>query len=100
MEKITVKIIDWDELNGFLIVKFLEDGVELSNSEPLNFQPYSLDSLDFNNQEETIKIIAKAGMEMIEYENKKKSFNENEDIVKKYRELKGKEIEFDVTDLL
>jgi len=101
MEKITMKVVDWDESSMSLIVKFNSDINETSidNATALAYQPMSM----FPNVEdinEVVKRVAVSGIHLCEMRSLEEQNRKNEEKLQKFRELKDQTFEFTVDELL
>jgi hypothetical protein len=101
MEKITMKVVDWDESSMSLIVKFNSDINEtnIDQATPLAYQPMSM----FPNVEdinEVVKRVAVSGIHLCEMRSIEEQNRKNEEKLQKFRQLKDQTFEFTVDELL
>jgi hypothetical protein len=101
MEKITMKVVDWDESSMSLIVKFNSDinETDIEQARPLAYQPMSMfpNVQDIN---EVIKRVAVSGIHLCEMQALEEQNRKNEEKLQKFRELKDQTFEFTVDELL
>lgn len=100
MAKIKLKIHRYEEDSNSLIVSFASENSKIPIDECVQtaYQPTMFTEVD--DPEKVIENIAKSGLFYIEQEEKENKFRENTALIEKYKEFSGKEIEFDIDELL
>lgn len=96
MNKVHVNFIDFDIETHTLFVSFQQDDSDEVIG-PLSFDIHHYSPDDFN---ETVRLIAQQGMEMMRDIEAKRKAKNNEQVVKQVRELLGKRATFDVNQLV
>jgi hypothetical protein len=101
MEKITMKVVGWDESTLSLIIKFNSDINESSIDDcvELAYQPMSMFP-NVENMEELLKRVAVGGIHLCEMRAIEEQNRKNEEKIQNFRDLKGQTFEFDVEHLL
>lgn len=101
MEKITMKVVGWDESTLSLIIKFNSDINESSIDDcvELAYQPMTMFP-NVEDIEELLKRVAVGGIHLCEMRALEEQNRKNEENIQKFRDLKGQTFEFDVDHLL
>jgi hypothetical protein len=99
MATIKMKIMNYEESSGSLIVTFASEGSEKSIDEyrPCAYQPTMFDTQD---PEKVIENIARAGIFVTQQQEKEEAFRKNKELNEQYKQYIGKEFTFDVDELL
>lgn len=101
MEKIKLKIRDFDEASNSLIVAFGCDDTHdsvLDTCPALAYQPTMFP--DINDPEEILRRIAFSGISLVEQQKAKDAFAADTNKVNVYKALVGQSFEFSVSELL
>lgn len=100
MNKIKVKVVDYDIDSDSLIVAFAGDESKKSidEYETIAYQPTMFD--EPNNPEKVLEEIARSGLYIVKDQAKRDTFKEEEVLDKHYAALVGKEFEYDVDYLI
>lgn len=99
MNKIKVKVVDYDVDSDSIIVAFASDesSKSIDEYETYAYQPTMY--AEPNNPELVLKEVARCGVSVIEDQQKSEQFKKEEVIDKYYSSLVGKEFEYDLADL-
>jgi hypothetical protein len=101
MKKIKMKIVDWDQENLNLIVKFSSDDMlkNVDDATPLAYQPITMFP-GIDDVEEIAKRLAVSGIHVCEMEKTKEEALQNLQLKNDIGSLVGKTLEYDVDYLL
>ena len=100
MNKIKIKVVDYDTESDSILVAFASDTCKKSIDE---YQCYAYQPTMFdepNNPEKVLEEIARSGISVIQDQIKSDLFKEEEVLDKHYSALVGKEFEYDVDTLI
>jgi hypothetical protein len=99
MQSIKLKIMNYDEVTGSLIVTFASDKAEnpIDHYPACAYQPTMYDTQD---PEKVLKEIARAGIHVANQQDKEEAFKNDPELKAAYKNLIGKEFEFNVSELL
>jgi hypothetical protein len=98
MNKIKLKVHDWDEQSKSLIVSFTSDASDKTTDETvrLAYQPTMFGNTD---KDYVMAQIAKSGASICETQHKQEQFAKDESKLQEFASLVGSEIEFEMADL-
>lgn len=99
INKVTMKIYDFDEASNSLIIAFKSDKSEKSIDEypRMAYQPTMFEDTD---PEIIIKKFAMAGISIAEMQDKQEQLKKNNVAVDAYKNKVGQELTFNVSDLI
>jgi hypothetical protein len=98
MSKIKMKIQSYDESSGSLVVSFASENSKKSIDE-YQFTAYQPTMFDTTSPAEVIRHIARAGIHVVEQQEKEEEFKESPE-VDVFKQMVGSEFEFDVNELI
>lgn len=102
MNKIKFKINEYDELSHSLIISFASD--KTLSQDPANYQSFAYQPLtmwpDINDMEELKKCIGRAGIYLVEQQEKKEQFVEDPTKILSLKSMVGQTVEYDLEELM
>lgn len=101
MNKLKMKIVDWDQQSMSLIIKFSSDvnSFEVDDAVALAYQPLNMFP-GITDTDELLKRLAVSGIDLCEREVRRENALKNVSTLITFENLKGQEFEYDVNYLL